>query len=709
MFALKSGDDRKKIFLIYAFIVLAMVKFIIISGNEIVSEGSDSVEYLLLAKAWFWGWNQLPIRGPGYPIFVALLHFFNLPLRVTSEFLFILASSWFCYSLLLMRLPVVIISVVFITLLYHPLTFLNLDMPMSEGLFVTLLLISLGALVRVILSDSFRSQLLNSIIFGLSCILMIHTRESDKNIIYLVIAEVFLCTYFLEALRKRSFLVWHALVSSAATVAIILLINLVVFSANYAVFGSFGYNKIADASTLRLIHTMMMIDTGEAPLHPRILITTKARKIAYQLSPTLAPYEQEIEEKYLKNKEESNYSTYSRTGIKGQLDTEDTMSLIGNLCDPIEISQPEDRSKARKTCNRKIDQISEEISSALDAGNAKQRMVFYIFNPSLKILMPSIHNSLHRILASFFHYAEEPIQTYYPFYGSLFAELYDKMANRNSELLKKGPLEGFLVVPRGDVVSSMHFVNSAVDFFRTTIGDPHRFSFAFEAMKSEGLGIYEDMELAKITPINDQGFIPDTLKKILDKDQFYLVKFHIPAVKDRVFLHFMKFVITLDSGKHYTIRDLEQGPILESDNESKDSIKSKVMKCVITKFDLSLNPVQKAGYETQKWIFKTFDANSKSVAIALTILLIIAITASTILITFRRNWRLINPRVLCVCGILVSAILIRVCFYTLVDATVFPINLERHLFAASILVFPIIIILSALSIISVYRQTVPHK
>ena len=65
-----------------ALAVIAVVKLLVISGNEIVSEVSDSVEYLLLAKAWFWGFEQVPIRGPGYPLYVAVLQLLGLPLRL---------------------------------------------------------------------------------------------------------------------------------------------------------------------------------------------------------------------------------------------------------------------------------------------------------------------------------------------------------------------------------------------------------------------------------------------------------------------------------------------------------------------------------------------------------------------------------------------------------------------------------------------------
>ena len=79
------------------FTVILAIKILIITGNEIVSEGSDSVEYLLHAKAWFWGSTQNPIRGPGYPVFLAVLNFFNLPLRITSEVFLAIGAAWFCH------------------------------------------------------------------------------------------------------------------------------------------------------------------------------------------------------------------------------------------------------------------------------------------------------------------------------------------------------------------------------------------------------------------------------------------------------------------------------------------------------------------------------------------------------------------------------------------------------------------------------------
>ena len=53
MTVLKLINNAKMAHLLIAFFVFAAVKLIIISGNEIISEGSDSVEYFLMAKAWF--------------------------------------------------------------------------------------------------------------------------------------------------------------------------------------------------------------------------------------------------------------------------------------------------------------------------------------------------------------------------------------------------------------------------------------------------------------------------------------------------------------------------------------------------------------------------------------------------------------------------------------------------------------------------------
>jgi hypothetical protein len=700
---MKSKHDVDRIFLVCAFILISAAKSIIIAGNEIVSEGSDSVEYLLIAKSWFWGSSQPPIRGPGFPLFVALNDLLGLRLRSTSEFLFMLASAWFCYGLLLMKLPAAVIAIVFFALVFHPLTFLNLDMPMSEGLFVILMFVALGALIRVILSESPRSRLLNGAILGVTSALMIHTRASDRYIIYFTIAEVLICAYVLQALRERKLLVVNGLVTAGAVVLPVALINLLVFGANYAAFGNFGYNDIVGASRLRLIQSLMMIDAQEAPLHPRVLITTKARQIAYRLSPTLRAYEAEIEGPYLREREESNYGTFSRTGLKGQLDTEDTMGLITNLCAPFQIAFPEDRVKSKQHCDERLDRISDELRQALRSGLAKRRIVFHVFNPSFEMLTTNASASLAKFLQSFFAYADAPIQNYYPFYGTLFADLYDAMANRDRAVLMKGPLEGFLSVPKGETVKSVRFVNDAADFMRQTGGDPQPFPNAFDLMRKQGFAVYEDMGAAQLSaPIDDPAAIPSVLNARAG-ERSYIVKFRVPAVHDRVFLHFTKLVVTLGSGAQHTIKELEQGLYRES-SAIREGERPGVLKCFITAFDLSLTPAQKVGYEVQGRIFGAFNANSKNFAIALGVMSTITFGIA-VWITFRRRaWSSLDVGVLCVCAILISLLFGRLVFYALVDSTIFPINTQRHLFAASIILFPVILIVGAASAVSIARK-----
>ena len=686
---LACPEILKKLALPIFFTAILAIKLLIISGNEAVSEGSDSVEYLLLAKAWFWGFVQNPIRGPGYPIFVAVLNFFHLPLRITSEVFLAIGAAWFCHSLLLIRLPKPAVVATYVAILFHPLVILNLDMPMSEGLFVTLSLFSLGALVRILMLASFRLQLLNSLIFGLSCILMIHTRESDKSMIFLLLAEVFLCAFILDVIKNRSFWAWRSITLFGAAAAPIILINLLVFSANYSAFGNYGYNKVSNESSINFIHTLMQIDTKEVSPHSRILVTTKARQIAYELSPSLKPYQDYIENVYLKAMEESAFRTYLRTGLKGQLDAEDTMGMVTKLCERLSQSDPKEQSKTNAKCDLQLDMISKEILDALDAEKAPRRTVFFILNPSLDVLVPAVKDSLLKIIASFFKYADEPIQDYYPFYGTLFAELYDTMAGRNVKLLKKGPLEGYVAIPKGEKILSIGFANDAVDYISRASGNPQPFDFPFKQMKDEGLKIYIDFGIAdSIAPVDEKS-VPDVLRSTVDESSNDFFKFTVPAVKDRVFLHFTRLTIVLDSGNELIVRDIDLGSVrVDASNK---------VRVLATSFDLQLTPIQKAGYDIQKWIFQAFNKFSM-VAAAL-------IAGLTFLCVMLSMWSRKSPHPdappmtmsLVICAILASSICVRIFFYALVNTTVFPINLQRHLFAVSILFFPMLIICAGLS------------
>ena len=631
----------------------------------------------------------MPIRGPGFPIYIALLHVFKLPLRLTSEILFILATAFFCCSLTRIKLPSVIILLVFLSLIFHPLTFYNFDMPMSETLFVILLLTTLGAFIRILLPESFRSQLIYCIVLGIATAFMIQTRPSDSVPIYTITAQIFICNYLITAFRETQILIWKPLMHGTITYLIIIFVSLFVCFANYVAYGVFSENQINDSAKLHLIHTLMRIDTGEAPIHSRIPVSTEARNIAYNLSPTLKNSKKLIEGKYLNSLNGNEYFTYGRTGVKGQLDMEDTLAMTSLLCTHDYASNTE--SDSRDVCDSLMNKVSAEISSALDAKKAKSRLVFSIVIPSFEIVKHSVGQSIQRILASFFHVPDEPVKDYYPFYGSLFSNLYDLMGNRNSKLVSKGPLEGFLAVPKDYKVSSMKFINGTDDFFQNR--GPNYFP-AYKRLKDANVEIYEDMGTAYFTSTYDQNSVPSPLKVIERDSQFNIIKFIVPVVHDRVFLHFMELIVTLNNGQQFTIKEIEQSILKESKVVSFGDISSPPIYAFITSFGLTLTPIQNFGYGVQKWIYKTFNSNAKNIGLALAIVII----ATTIPLLIRRKWRTVNVALLCVLGILVSTVLCRVVYYAFVDAVLFPVNVDRHLFAASILFFPITIILCYFSI-----------
>jgi hypothetical protein len=698
--SLKSINNAKLERLLIAFLIFSAIKIIITLGNEIVSEGSDSEEYFLLAKAWFWWYDEMPIRGPGFPIYVAILHLLKLPLRVTSEILFILSASWFCYSLLRIKLPISIILLVFISLLFHPLVFYNFDMPMSESLFSILLLIMLGASIQLLFLESFRSKLMHCAVIGFSSAFMIQTRPSDSLLIYAIIAEILICNYLITILSNNKILIWRAILASICTIFIVVFIGFLVSLANYKSFGVFSENQINDSAKLHLIHTLMRIDTGEAPIHPRIPVTTQARHIAYDLSPSMKSYKHLIEGQ--SNAINGNkFFTFGRTGIEGQLDLEDTLAVIKLLCNEYNLKDPEAGSGLRGGCDSKLNKISDEISSALDAKKANSRTVFFIITPSFKMVVNTFFKSISNIFNAIFYAPDEPVIDYYPFYGSLDANLYNQIGGRNPRLVSKGPLEGFLAVPKAYQVKSISFVNGTDDFFHDQM--PSYFSSLKQRLKKNDVEIYEYMGGAEFTSTFDKNSMPDLLNKIEIDDQYTVMKFTIPAVHDRVFLHFTKLIVTLNDGQQINIKDIDKNIIKKYGIFSPDNLNLELY-AVITSFELALSPLEIAGYTAQKWIYRSFNNNAKTIGCLLVLLIFIGLFLLALKSLLGKMPRLINVKLFCVFGILLSVVFFRVIYYAFVDAVIFPINIDRHLFAASILFFPIAIILCHFSITGSMRN-----
>jgi len=167
---------------------------------------------------------------------------------------------------------------------------------------------------------------------------------------------------------------------------------------------------------------------------------------------------------------------------------------------------------------------------------------------------------------------------------------------------------------------------------------------------------------------------------------------NIPPVEDRLYLHFMKLVITLADGRTIVFRNLEQDLLVLSDPNPEYGLVAGSHKCVVTKFDLNLSSVQEYGYDVQKGLFKAYSKHSEISTKRLLLIVLVLAVACAVMVTIRSGWRGVDLTVLSAVAILIATVLGRVLYYALVDASFFAITVQRHLFVAIVAFMPVMVV-----------------
>jgi hypothetical protein len=663
--------------------IVAVLKMMLVWENEMIPEGSDSIIYMTYAHDWFYGEKEMPFRGFVFPIFVALVKAMHIPFRLASELLFAGAAGAFAGSLRGAGVPRMVAVAIMAGILFHPATFQVFDMPMSESLFAILTLFLLASLVSAVTAKSERAQLLFSALIGVAAALLLNERGNDGVLILAMLgyaAGALLVVAWVTRARPRS--LSRAIKSLVVMTAALLCLNVAAMTANYFAWRYFGPNEILSKGQQRLVGDLVAIDTGEPPLHKWIPVTNKALLIAYDLSPTLKEYRKAIEVDFRKAADNSSFTGFSRTGVKGQFDITDIFTLTSSVIIPQPIPRETPLTFMRRA-NEMDNQISREIESGFRQGRAKRRLTVYIWNPTSPILLQSVKASFHHIFKSMFKVNTVPMIDNFPFYGSLAAPLYDQMLTRRISLVSKGPLNGYLAIDKPDTIKSVSLFNDS-DGYLKSHGAPGGVSGRLVVLHEHGISEYENMGQGTLTPVARDAFPAVWTDKASADRNVY--RFSIPPVRDRFMIYFGKLAVTDEKGRAAACSELGVGPNIDA----KSGPGGPRVSCTLTAFDPQFTKWQTKGYPFQRFIFNRFNALAQTwseIAIGLSALMFLLRK-----VVLRKKWPKQEGGIFAwlALGAIASIVIERMVFFSFVDATIFPINDDRHMFDSNFLLFPLL-------------------
>ena len=603
---------------------------------------------------------------------------------------FVSAAAAFCGSLARIAIPRALCIIILAGLIFYPGTFYTFDMPMSEGLFAIITLLLLTGIIWA-LTGTLTVTMLASASIGLTASLLVNERGNDTVLVYgmLIYAAAAISLSGLNNHARSPMLSTRALGSIVSATVMLLVFfagNTADSVANYLVWGYFGPNELLTKGQQRLIGDLVAIDTGEQPIHKWIPITNETLQIAYRLSPILSSFSQEIEGPFRKSIDDSAYGGHSRTGIAGQFDISDIFGLVGTVLKPTQKVTDDNWIVKMQITDDLDNKIAKEIEQGFSRGLAKRKLTIYIWNIKSPLLLKAVRTSASHIVASFFSFNTAQLTDNFPFYGSLYSPLYDTMLGRRRDLVSKGPLEGFVSIAAPDEIERVAFTNNTVGFFSKQ-GSTAAILRDIANLHEAGFHDYAELGSSAVTPVS-QDKVPTMLAPLsLQSENFY--RFSIAPVFDRFFLYFGKLIVTDKHGRAAACENLGVGQLIDA-NLDQDGPS---VKCLVTEFELHLKKWQRWGYAIQGMILTSFNASAKWGSA----LLVAWAAVFGIVRGRKKDWNLFNlihnRDSHLVLGFLIFLILERILFFSFIDATIFPINDDRHLFDTNFLIFPVVLIL----------------
>jgi hypothetical protein len=268
--------------------LLALFKLWLVQTEDIYGSATeyDALWYVGSAKNWYWGspysWTAF-VRPPSYPLFIALVHFCGIPLRIAIELLQMGSYMVLVGALRKAALPRVVCLSVFAAMVLHPASFEFNDYTMSDSFYAAILPLAVGGLLLTL----FTAKLRHAIWTGVALAVLWNAREESFLIPLMLVAFVVLA--FLK--RRAEAQSWRSRFSywvkpMSAVLGTLALLLVAVDAANYRTFRGFAQSDMVSPSYKAANKALLRITPSRNQRF--ISVSNEAIQKASEVSPTFA-------------------------------------------------------------------------------------------------------------------------------------------------------------------------------------------------------------------------------------------------------------------------------------------------------------------------------------------------------------------------------------------------------------------------------------
>jgi hypothetical protein len=397
----------QRYYFLFGLLALALFKLWLVHTEEIYGSATehDALLFLNAAKHWYWGseysWDAF-VRPPGYPLVIAFLHLFHIPLRVGIELM--QAAGYLTLVAGLRKAgvsrPVCLLS--YAAMSFHPGSFQLNSVTMADNFYAAVLPLALGGLLLTLLT----AKPGHAIWTGIALAVLWNTREESILIPPLII--IFLALAFF---RQR--LVTHSWKSAAhywlkpagAMLGMLCVLNSAVDAANYRAFLGFSKSELTASSFRAAYKALLRIKPDRDQRF--VSVSTDALQKAYSVSPTFSQLRAQLEGELGHNWQ---VPAFSALGIH-EIGTPWFLWALRSTADAQQVH------KTAASARRFYRNVAKEINRACDEGRIPSRVVVS------SLLDPGALANLHHLPESF------------PRIAALFLLQYHTMENRDDAIL----------------------------------------------------------------------------------------------------------------------------------------------------------------------------------------------------------------------------------------------------------------------------------
>jgi hypothetical protein len=408
--------------LLLGLLVLGLFKLWIVHPEEIYGSAAeyDHLWYLGSAKHWYWGatygWTGF-VRPCAYPLFIAVVHFCGIPLRIAIELAQMAGYGVLIAALRKAGLPRALCLIIFGLMILHPASLLYNNHTLSDTFYAAILPLALGGSLLTLFTRKFS----HAVWTGAAYAVLWNTRE-ESFLISVILAVLFALALLQRedaSTRKAHFAFW--LKRTGALTGTLVVLVAAVYSANYRAFGSFAKSDMSSPAFEGALKALLRIKPSYSLRY--IAVNMEALRLAYEVSPTFAQLKPKFETLPAWNWTDAPFGTLGirEYGPWFMWALRDVTAKAGYYKDPV-------------STNAFYETIAREINQACDEGRVPSRPVISGFlDPGAVSRIRYLPRCLGRIAKLFLFRHQKVMVRADPNLTPWMSELYEEMVFRQPQ------------------------------------------------------------------------------------------------------------------------------------------------------------------------------------------------------------------------------------------------------------------------------------